>query len=180
MLKEKKGYWKLKEEALDRNLWRTRFGRGYGPVVRQDCRMKRLRTCRKTDCGAEEWIKDRQVRHVKRNCVEKISGLAFKRCTFCLQSTLIRFIWISEQTAIISLYNIIWLVCITETECVYCAVQTVCFPIQQQSTDRMDLSDSKQARMTECFEQDGRVTYSVGNALNSCATTSFSIGTACI
>jgi hypothetical protein len=25
----------LKEEALDRNLWRTRFGRGYGPVVRQ-------------------------------------------------------------------------------------------------------------------------------------------------
>jgi hypothetical protein len=25
----------MKEEALDRNLWRTRFGRGYGPVVRQ-------------------------------------------------------------------------------------------------------------------------------------------------
>jgi hypothetical protein len=34
-LKEKKRYWKLKEEALDRTLWRTRFGRGYGPVVRQ-------------------------------------------------------------------------------------------------------------------------------------------------
>jgi hypothetical protein len=34
-LKEKKGYWKLKEEALDRTVWRTRFGRGYGPVVRQ-------------------------------------------------------------------------------------------------------------------------------------------------
>jgi hypothetical protein len=34
-LKEKKGYWKLKEEALDHTLWRTRFGRGYGPVVRQ-------------------------------------------------------------------------------------------------------------------------------------------------
>jgi hypothetical protein len=38
-LKEKKGYWKLKEEAkeeaLDRILWRTRFGRGYRPVVRQ-------------------------------------------------------------------------------------------------------------------------------------------------
>jgi hypothetical protein len=27
-LKEKKRYWKLKEEALDRTLWRTRFGRG--------------------------------------------------------------------------------------------------------------------------------------------------------
>jgi hypothetical protein len=25
----------LKEEALDRTLWRTRFGRGYGPDVRQ-------------------------------------------------------------------------------------------------------------------------------------------------
>jgi hypothetical protein len=34
-LKEKGRYWKLKEEALDRTVWRTRFGRGYGPVVRQ-------------------------------------------------------------------------------------------------------------------------------------------------
>jgi hypothetical protein len=34
-LKEKRRYWKLKEEALDRTLWRTGFGRGYGPVVRQ-------------------------------------------------------------------------------------------------------------------------------------------------
>jgi hypothetical protein len=29
------GYWKLKQEALDRTLWRTRFASGYGPVVRQ-------------------------------------------------------------------------------------------------------------------------------------------------
>jgi hypothetical protein len=29
----------------------------------------------------------------------------------------------SEQTAIISLYKINWLVFITETECVYCAVR---------------------------------------------------------
>jgi hypothetical protein len=34
-LNEKRRYWKFKEEALDRTLWRTRFGRGYGPVVRQ-------------------------------------------------------------------------------------------------------------------------------------------------
>jgi hypothetical protein len=27
-VKEKKGYWKLKEEALDRTVWRTGFGRG--------------------------------------------------------------------------------------------------------------------------------------------------------
>jgi hypothetical protein len=33
--KETRGYGKSKEEALDRTLWRTRFGRGYRPVVRQ-------------------------------------------------------------------------------------------------------------------------------------------------
>jgi len=32
-------------------------------------------------------------------------------------------VWISEQTAIISLYSIDWLVFITETQCVYCAVR---------------------------------------------------------
>jgi hypothetical protein len=35
------------------------------------------------------------------------------------------FVWISEQSAIISLYNINRLVFITETECVYCAVRTL-------------------------------------------------------
>jgi hypothetical protein len=34
-LKEARRYWKLAEEAQDRTLWRTRFGRGYGPVARQ-------------------------------------------------------------------------------------------------------------------------------------------------
>jgi hypothetical protein len=34
-LEEKRRYWKLKEEALGRTVWRTHFGRGYGPVVRQ-------------------------------------------------------------------------------------------------------------------------------------------------
>ena len=29
------------------------------------------------------------------------------------------FVWVSEQTTIISLYNMNWLVFITETECVY-------------------------------------------------------------
>jgi len=33
-LKEKT-YWKLKEEALDRTLWRTGFGKGYGAVARR-------------------------------------------------------------------------------------------------------------------------------------------------
>ena len=34
-LKERRGYSHLKEEALDRTMWRARFGRGFGPVVRQ-------------------------------------------------------------------------------------------------------------------------------------------------
>ena len=34
-LKERRGYCHLKEEALDRTMWRARFGRGFGPVVRQ-------------------------------------------------------------------------------------------------------------------------------------------------
>jgi hypothetical protein len=34
-IKEKRGYWKLKDEILARTLWRTRFGRTYGLVVRQ-------------------------------------------------------------------------------------------------------------------------------------------------
>jgi len=34
-LKKRRGYSHLKEEALDRTLWRDRFGRGFGPVVRQ-------------------------------------------------------------------------------------------------------------------------------------------------
>ena len=34
-LKEKSRYWKLKEGAIDRTLWRTHSGRGYGHVVRQ-------------------------------------------------------------------------------------------------------------------------------------------------
>ena len=36
-LKETKGYWKLKEEALEHTLWRTHFGRWYGSVVRGKC-----------------------------------------------------------------------------------------------------------------------------------------------
>jgi hypothetical protein len=33
--KKRRGYCHLKEEALDRTMWRARFGRGFGSVVRQ-------------------------------------------------------------------------------------------------------------------------------------------------
>ena len=34
--KDRRGYSHLKEEALDRTMWRNRFGGGFGPVVRQN------------------------------------------------------------------------------------------------------------------------------------------------
>jgi hypothetical protein len=34
-LKKRRGYSHLKEESLDRTVWRASFGRGFGPVVRQ-------------------------------------------------------------------------------------------------------------------------------------------------
>jgi len=47
-LKERRGYAHLKEEALDRTMWRAGFGRGFGPVVRQTAKWWRG-LWRKTD-----------------------------------------------------------------------------------------------------------------------------------
>jgi hypothetical protein len=38
-LKEMRGYSHLKEEALDRTMWRTRFGRGFGPTMKQTTKL---------------------------------------------------------------------------------------------------------------------------------------------
>ena len=51
-------------------------------------------------------------------------GVTLNNSTSCPHSVFMCCVWISEQTTIISLYNINWLVFITETECVYCAVRT--------------------------------------------------------
>jgi hypothetical protein len=34
-LKETRGYWKSKEEALERTVWRIRFVGGYGSIAKQ-------------------------------------------------------------------------------------------------------------------------------------------------
>ena len=54
----------------------------------------------------------------------RTTSLTLTNSTFCPHSVFMCFVCIWEQTAIISLYNINWLVFITETECVYCAVRT--------------------------------------------------------
>ena len=51
-------------------------------------------------------------------------GLSFNNSTFCPHSVFVCFVWIWEQTAIISLYSINWPVFITERKCVYCVVRT--------------------------------------------------------
>ena len=35
-LKGRRGYSHLKEEALDRTMWRNPFGGGFGPAIRQN------------------------------------------------------------------------------------------------------------------------------------------------
>ena len=48
-----------------------------------------------------------------------------KNSTFCphIVCVCVCFVWISEETAFISLCNLNWLVFITELKCVYCAVR---------------------------------------------------------
>jgi len=51
--------------------------------------------------------------------------------TFCPHGVFMSFVWIWEQTAIISLYSNNWLLLITEMDCVYCAVRVVPLNIVQ-------------------------------------------------
>jgi len=47
-----RGLWKLKEEALDCRLWRTRIGRGYVPVVWQTMEWMKKHTHARTHARA--------------------------------------------------------------------------------------------------------------------------------
>ena len=60
------------------------------------------------------------------------TSLTFNNSTFCPHSVFMCFVWIWEQTAIISLYSFKWLVFITETECVYCAVRSTFYVLPTQ------------------------------------------------
>jgi len=44
-LKDRRGYCHLKEEALDRTVWRAGFGRGFGPFGRQNIKSVSVTTC---------------------------------------------------------------------------------------------------------------------------------------
>ena len=44
VLKDRRGYSHLKEEALDRTMWRNGFRGGFGPVVRQNTKLMMNKT----------------------------------------------------------------------------------------------------------------------------------------
>jgi hypothetical protein len=62
----------------------------------------------------------------------RTTSLTFTNSTFCPHSVFMCFVWIWEQTAIISLYSINWLIFITETESVYCAVRSTFYVLPTQ------------------------------------------------
>jgi hypothetical protein len=51
-LKVSRGFLQLKEEALDRTMWRAGFGRGFGPVVRQTAKRMKIRKDEEEDVGS--------------------------------------------------------------------------------------------------------------------------------
>jgi len=61
--------------------------------------------------------------------------------TFCPHSVFMCFVWIWEQTAIIFLYSIKWLVFMTEMDCVYSAVRAewLCIILRSAHTAYMYL-----------------------------------------
>jgi len=60
-VKERRGYSHLKEEALDRTMWRAHFGRGFGPVVRQTTKRNKYTV---------EYLKVKNIKVIHKNsCV---------------------------------------------------------------------------------------------------------------
>ena len=79
-------------------------------------------------------------------------GSALTNSTFCSRNVRVFmcFVWISEQTAIISLYNINWLIFITE-ECVYCAVRAGSLCIVQINLCIWSVMFLNTEKLTETF-----------------------------
>jgi len=65
-LKDRRGYYHLKEEALDRTMWKHRFGGGFGPVVRQNT----------------EWMKHRYLKGIWRHLFHKGGSSRYLRNVF--------------------------------------------------------------------------------------------------
>ena len=62
-LKDRRGYYHLKEEVLDRTVWRNRFGGDFGPVVRQNTEWM------------NEWMADLRICEATATWAPSVSGL---------------------------------------------------------------------------------------------------------
>jgi hypothetical protein len=81
-LKERRWYSHLKEDVLDRTLWRARFGRDFGPVVRQTTKWMK-RSIKMNGCGTRsEWhwrgktepYRDKDTRVPELLCLPQLRG----------------------------------------------------------------------------------------------------------
>ena len=71
-LKEKRGYWRFKDEVLDHTLWRTHFGRGYGPVIRHNRIMKDVNNTYQFTCIKQKVPDDSKVHRSLKICRSSI------------------------------------------------------------------------------------------------------------
>ena len=78
------------------------------------------------------------------------SSLTFNNSTFCPHSVFVCFVWIWEQTAIIPLYSINWLVSVTETECVYCALRTGSLTVNHMTITHSLMSHNAKCLLLHC------------------------------
>jgi hypothetical protein len=95
-------------------------------------------------------------------------GLTFTNSTFCPHSVFVCFVWISEQTAIISLYSINWLIFITETECVYCAVRTQSIRPTSHVINKTSCNLSKNLRFSQRWLRKGTALWDVYRRFIGC------------
>jgi hypothetical protein len=86
-LKETRGYWKLKEEALDRTLWRTRFGRGYGPIVKQTTDRMNIKGSHRTRIRGRSL---EGVRNPTKNLTHDVHKTNFETWTYGIRTTVLR------------------------------------------------------------------------------------------
>ena len=62
-LNEKRGCWKLKHKVLDHVLWRTCFGKGCGPVVKQTIEWMKewVQWMNEQMNGTDEWMNEDKI-----------------------------------------------------------------------------------------------------------------------
>jgi len=70
-VKEWRGFYHLKEEALDRTMWRAGFVRGFGPVVRQTAKWMNECNIRHQFADTDLTIKNRYSTD-KHNCILRV------------------------------------------------------------------------------------------------------------